>query len=178
VPPLRERTGDIPLLIEWFLEEIAGPVHQRPRFFLPEAMALLARYPYPGNIRELKNILIEAYFSTRNTKIGVDSLPREVRNMASAAACSESSAGAQIYGEILNGEGDFESLVKIPFLQHHFGQTVVMDVVRMALKDAGGKYRDAFLLLRVPDARYDVTLQFLKRYNCYLDFRPFRRKRS
>jgi transcriptional regulator with GAF, ATPase, and Fis domain/tetratricopeptide (TPR) repeat protein len=178
VPPLRERTGDIPLLIEWFLEEIAGPAHQRPRTFLPEAMALLTRYPYPGNVRELKNILIEAYFSTRKTRIGVDNLPREVRNVASAALSPESSAGAQIYGEILEGSGDFESLVRRPFLQHHFGQTVVIDVIRMALKSAGGKYRDAFLLLRVPDARYDATLQFLKRYNCFLDYRPFRRKRS
>jgi transcriptional regulator with GAF, ATPase, and Fis domain/serine/threonine protein kinase/tetratricopeptide (TPR) repeat protein len=177
VPPLRDRSEDIPLLIEWFLEESAGPASQRSRTFLPEALELLKRYPYPGNIRELRNIVIEAYYSTRKTKIGIRELPPEVRSEACAPLMPESSEAATIYREILEGRGDFDSLVKKPFLSHQFGQRVVRDVVRLSLKDSGGSYRDAFLLLRVPHTRYYVALQFLKRYNCFLDFRPFRRKR-
>jgi hypothetical protein len=48
----------------------------------------------------------------------------------------------------------------------------------MSLKDTNGKYRDAFILLRIPERRYATTMQFLKHYKCYMDFRPFRRNRS
>ena len=41
----------------------------------PDAMALLARYPFPGNVRELENVLEHAYIVTRGPKIGVDDLP-------------------------------------------------------------------------------------------------------
>ncbi|MGE0711473.1 MAG: sigma 54-interacting transcriptional regulator [Planctomycetota bacterium] len=57
LPPLRERKEDLPLLIEHFLkEELTGP----PKSFSPEAMQMLMRYNWPGNIRELKNVVERA----------------------------------------------------------------------------------------------------------------------
>jgi DNA-binding NtrC family response regulator len=56
VPPLRERAEDIPLLIEYFANQVAPP-GRGPIKFTAEALALLARHRWPGNVRELRNIV-------------------------------------------------------------------------------------------------------------------------
>ena len=57
VPALRERREDIPLLIAYFQKRLAQADVGRPVEFTPEALDILQRYDYPGNIRELKNIV-------------------------------------------------------------------------------------------------------------------------
>ena len=57
VPPLRERRSDIPLLAKFFADQFARKYNKPPFFFEESAMALLREYPYPGNIRELRNII-------------------------------------------------------------------------------------------------------------------------
>jgi transcriptional regulator with PAS, ATPase and Fis domain len=57
VPPLREREGDIRLLMEYFLNKFNRQFQKRIRGFSPEAIQILLRYPYPGNVRELMNIV-------------------------------------------------------------------------------------------------------------------------
>ncbi|HXG17067.1 MAG TPA: sigma-54 dependent transcriptional regulator [Calidithermus sp.] len=56
VPPLRQRTEDIPLLVEHFAQQVAPP-GRAPLRLAPAALALLARYPWPGNVRELRNLV-------------------------------------------------------------------------------------------------------------------------
>jgi two-component system, NtrC family, nitrogen regulation response regulator NtrX len=57
VPPLRERTADVPLLVERFTAEIAAEAGVKRRAFSPPALDVLARYAFPGNVRELRNIV-------------------------------------------------------------------------------------------------------------------------
>lgn len=57
VPPLRERPGDIPLLAEHFARTIAGGTGHSPAEISPDALSFLERLPYPGNVRELKNLV-------------------------------------------------------------------------------------------------------------------------
>ncbi len=177
VPPLRDRPDDIPLLIQWFLYQAIEQSGGVPKNFSPDALNLLKRYSYPGNIRELRNIVLGTYYSTAKTNLGPDDLPPEVRRGNIIADGPELSAARGIYLEILEGRGSFESLIHEPFAQHLFGSSLVRAVIQQALEDSGGRYRQAFNLLRVPESRYSLTMQFLKRNNCYLDYRPFRRKR-
>lgn len=60
VPPLRERTEDIPLLVETFLKQYAERYQKRVNSVSSSAMNVLLRYPWPGNIRELKNWMARA----------------------------------------------------------------------------------------------------------------------
>jgi len=57
IPPLRERQGDIRLLLEHFLDTFTTKFNSRIRGFSARSLNLLTRYPYPGNVRELKNIV-------------------------------------------------------------------------------------------------------------------------
>jgi two-component system nitrogen regulation response regulator NtrX len=57
VPPLRERAEDVPLLARHFLAQIAARTGRRPRELEPEALACLRGLPYPGNVRQLRNLL-------------------------------------------------------------------------------------------------------------------------
>ncbi|UCF30391.1 MAG: sigma-54-dependent Fis family transcriptional regulator [bacterium] len=60
LPPLRERKGDLPLLIGHFLQKIAEDMGKEIRGFAPAAMSMLQSYTYPGNVRELENLIERA----------------------------------------------------------------------------------------------------------------------
>jgi transcriptional regulator with GAF, ATPase, and Fis domain len=176
VPSLRERQGDISLLIQFFLDKTAELEGGRFKIFSPEAMALLSGYSYPGNIRELKNIVASSYYSTIGAMIEIKELPSEIRRESLDDDISESISAGRIYREIQETRGNFEDLIKNPFSKHKLSVSVLREIIRLALKDSGGRYREAFARLGVAEKRYSITMQFLKRNKCYLDFRPFRRK--
>jgi two-component system nitrogen regulation response regulator NtrX len=60
LPPLRERTEDIPALSHRFLEQVAERLDREPKPLSPEALATLTRHSWPGNVRELRNVLEQA----------------------------------------------------------------------------------------------------------------------
>jgi two-component system nitrogen regulation response regulator NtrX len=57
LPPLREREGDVPQLLDYFMRTLALTLKTEPKEFSPEAMAVLADYTWPGNVRELRNLV-------------------------------------------------------------------------------------------------------------------------
>ena len=78
VPPLRERSEDIPLLVEAFLAEFAGCRPDPPRQLAPAAQEALLGYPWPGNVRELRNT-IERMVSLATTRtIELQDAPAEI----------------------------------------------------------------------------------------------------
>ena len=60
LPPLRERTRDIPLLVDAFLQDIGQAMGRPPAGLTPDAKGMLMNYPWPGNVRELRNVLERA----------------------------------------------------------------------------------------------------------------------
>jgi DNA-binding NtrC family response regulator len=83
-PPLRERAGDIPLLVERFVEHFCQENGFRPKPVQAEALALLQSHRWPGNVRELKN-LCERLVIMSDEEITVDDLPPEVRQASEPA---------------------------------------------------------------------------------------------
>lgn len=78
IPPLRERREDIPLLAEYFLEKLLEKLKKGKRIFSEEAMHAIMNYDWPGNIRELQNIIERAVALSKNDIINVDELPLPV----------------------------------------------------------------------------------------------------
>ncbi len=78
IPPLRERKEDIPFLVEHFLGSRKGP----PAKITPEALECLTKVPWPGNIRELFNVLEKALIMAQGEPISVKHLPLEITQAA------------------------------------------------------------------------------------------------
>jgi two-component system response regulator PilR (NtrC family) len=75
LPPLRERRDDIPLLIEHFIEKYGRELGKRVDGMDEAAMARLSAYAFPGNVRELENVIERAVALCREPRIGLDLLP-------------------------------------------------------------------------------------------------------
>jgi len=177
VPALRERPDDISLLLEWYLS-LTAKVGGRVKKFSPEAKGMLQKYNYPGNIRELKNIVAEAYYSAEQSQITIDNLPAEVREMPADGLSVESAIASRLYNMLNEGRGTFEELVKNPFIDRQLAPQVVRGIVEKALRDSGGSYRRAFSILRIPERQYSLTIRFLKKYNCYINYQLFRKRHA
>ena len=79
IPPLRERRTDITFLIDRFLQRFAEKNHKSIQGLTREARDILLRYDYPGNVRELENIIERAVVLTRDDVIGSGDLPLTVQ---------------------------------------------------------------------------------------------------
>lgn len=77
IPPLRDRRGDIPVLTEYFLKRFASENNKDIEGLSNEAMDILMKYDYPGNVRELENIIERAVVITRDRVISIRDLPFE-----------------------------------------------------------------------------------------------------
>jgi|GEM_PF-128458 len=69
VPPLRERLEDIPLLVNWFVDQFARKIGKRPPEITKHNMQILQRYPWPGNVRELKHTVEGAVVAAKGRKL-------------------------------------------------------------------------------------------------------------
>jgi len=78
MPPLRDRMSDVPLLCAHFLHQSASEMNKDSKGLTPAAQEALMRYSYPGNVRQLANILEYATIISGNGLIDVDDLPDEV----------------------------------------------------------------------------------------------------
>ncbi len=105
VPPLRERRGDIPLLVQHFARSTAEEHNLKPKRVDPRAMEALQRYRWRGNIRELRNAVERMLIMTPGDMVRLEDLPPDVRNDApvrtgapdagSAAAAASTFASSQ-----------------------------------------------------------------------------------
>jgi two-component system NtrC family response regulator len=84
IPPLRERRSDLSLLIEHFLRRFAEKNGKTIRGVTHEARDILLRYDYPGNVRELENLIERAVVLTRDEVIGSGDLPLTVQDPEAA----------------------------------------------------------------------------------------------
>lgn len=114
LPPLRERAGDISLLLNYFLNVFNRENDRTIEGFSPDALDLLRAYGWPGNVRELRNVVEQMVVLSRGQRIGVRELPAHIRGAGAAAA----SDGVSVQG------GTLEAMEKQAILQ--------------ALKVAGG----------------------------------------
>ena len=82
MPPLRERTDDIPLLLQHFLEKLNRVEGKMVKGFDETVLEVLSSYDWPGNVRELENIIERAYILCPNITISRKYLPAKLQNRA------------------------------------------------------------------------------------------------
>jgi DNA-binding NtrC family response regulator len=79
LPPLRERGDDIPLLADRFMAEFSAQHHRQPKEISRQAMRLLRLYAWPGNIRQLRNLIERLVVTVKDGVIEPEHLPEEVQ---------------------------------------------------------------------------------------------------
>jgi two-component system, NtrC family, response regulator PilR len=91
LPPLRNRRDDVAALIERFVRRFAREMGKDVAGLSPDALRALESYSFPGNVRELENMIERAVALAESRSIGLGDLPREVSGMAASATPSLSS---------------------------------------------------------------------------------------
>ncbi len=98
LPPLRERTQDIPLLIRHFIERFNARLKKQVKGITQEAENTLTQYAWPGNIRELENVMERAVLFCDGERLGMDDLPNEVRELDEPVADRGESSEVEAVG--------------------------------------------------------------------------------
>jgi DNA-binding NtrC family response regulator len=200
VPPLRERRGDIPVLLKHFLSMFSS-AHRLPvPEVAPDAMERLAAYDWPGNVRELKNVAERLVVGSRTGRIETSSLPSDVsarnamstpRSDAAMAASSTvvsvsvapvanppalptSSTLQQRLDRLMKDRVSFWSEVHEPFMNHDITREDVRQLVRQGLAHTRGNYKMLVRAFNMDPRDYKRFLSFLRTYECHVSFRPFR----
>ena len=108
IPPLRERTGDIPLLIKHFVEKCNREKSRSIEGIRPEALAVLQKYPWPGNIRELENLIERIAVLKGSGWIETQDIPEKIRQ-AETLPCSAVPVLGECGLDIRNATESFEN---------------------------------------------------------------------
>ena len=99
VPPLRERKDDIPILCGYFLNKFKDELSKEISHISPAAMNILNHYSWPGNIRQLQNVILQSMLMSQTGTIEVEHLPQEIQR-----AWKEE--GSSLQRESTSGEDD------------------------------------------------------------------------
>ena len=114
VPPLRERREDVPKLAGRVLERLANDNGQSPARLTPEALAALLTYAFPGNVRELENVLERAVALCENNTIKPDDLRLSPQTQAASAVAARVNDNGEDDGEDdgdATGDGGLDSYI-------------------------------------------------------------------
>ncbi|HEX7926463.1 MAG TPA: helix-turn-helix domain-containing protein, partial [bacterium] len=93
VPPLRERDGDVSILVEHFLEHFSRSHGEKLKRISSKALEALQRYEWPGNIRELRNMVERLMIMSTGQEIQLEDLPQTILNASGGAKSAGVAAG-------------------------------------------------------------------------------------
>jgi DNA-binding NtrC family response regulator len=190
VPPLRERREDIPALLDHFLERASAQHGGQICMLDPSARQCLQEYAWPGNIRELKNVVERLVVKQRGGCFQVRDLPEEVRGTFGSSSPDAAAAGADrqeiartpqapetvpslLWRRLQMGE-NFWTCVAEPFRNHDLTRNQIRTLIQQGLNETRGSYRALLRVLNLPEEDYKRVLSFLRQHDCHVPFQRFR----
>ena len=141
LPALRERASDIPLLVEHFLTKFNDRLKKSVQGVEQDALDVLANYGWPGNIRELENVMERAVLFCDAQKLTVDNLPQEVRGGTGHSVTPPPPDTSLPVS--LSGDAGLKEHVKVAMSR------LERDIVSRALTQTGGNVTHAARLLKI-----------------------------
>lgn len=133
IPALRERGEDIAELCAFFCRQVATELAVTPRRISAEAIAALQRYPFPGNLRELKNLIERAYILSSSEELQPDDLPVAQTDAAARAGGNGNQALAAAAAASAGNSFDLTDLL----------EKTEKDLIIRTLNAAGGAQAEA-----------------------------------
>jgi len=145
VPAIRERRGDIPLLLKHFCENLEQRGYAKGVSCSGEAMQILMNYHWPGNVRELENAVEHALICAVNGTVMPESLPEQIRMSVHGTPTWSASSGATYIGSGPAGGG----INQVPARPNETDDEVARREIEQALRRANGNRSRAAQLLGV-----------------------------
>jgi transcriptional regulator with PAS, ATPase and Fis domain len=177
VPPLRARKQDIPAMVEHFLQQFARP-STPVRAISPDAMAALTEHPWPGNVRQLENVIERLVVVGHREVIELNDLPADFRVLRQPEPRTGHTAQRDVTEELytrLTKDGEsFWTTVYPLYMQRDITRTDVREVVRKGLEEARGSYKIVVRLFNMDQGDYKKFLNFLRKHQCQLPFKTYR----
>jgi len=136
IPPLRERKEDIPLLVDHFINKFGAENNRNVKGISKEALEIMVQYQWPGNIRELENLIERVMTLTSNEYIQLDELPPFFKSVPKVDGLKESVLDGKV--SFLQAEEEFErevildALKKTNYVQSHAAE--ILGISRRILK--------------------------------------------
>jgi len=185
IPPLRERSDDVPLLVNYYINnfsqshKVAGPE------ITPDAMAAMMGYRWPGNIRELKNVVERIVLKAAGRAVKVSDLPLEIVSARPAVVPANPSepfdptvppnAKADELAALMIKQGEsFWSAVYPTFMSRDLTRVDLRRIIQIGLETTNGNYRLLVQLFNMQPDDYKRFLAFLRKHDCHLPFQRFR----
>jgi transcriptional regulator with PAS, ATPase and Fis domain len=192
VPPLRERREDIPLLIDHFLRDFTtensngngngqgnGAGHSTiVQGIAPEAVAMLAEYSWPGNVRQLQNVIERLVVIGRREVIQAEDLPVEVRSRSHIGMRPRRerrrTVADNLFKKLIEERESFWSAVYPLYMNREITRSNMRDLVRKGLEEARGNYKIVLRMFNMESRDYKRFLNFLRKHDCQLPFKEYR----
>jgi len=186
VPPLRERREDIPLLIDHFLRKFmnggrsgnGSNAHSPVQAIASDAMAALSEYSWPGNVRQIENVIERLIVVGRREIVQVDDLPSEIRVPGQAAERPtrerRRTVADDLFKRLIENRESFWNAVYPLYMNREITRANVRDLVHKGLEEARGNYKIVLRLFNMETSDYKRFLNFLRKHDCQLPFKEYR----
>jgi transcriptional regulator with GAF, ATPase, and Fis domain len=179
VTPLRERRDDIQPLLDFYLER-----HCRSCRLSSRALDLLVAYRWPGNVRQLKNVVERLALKGEGMTFEPDHLPRDLWDASDSASSSSPRVDSrvldtqaietQLLSRMSEAGESFWSVVYAPFMERDLCRAQLKAVVARGLERTAGNYRLVVELFNMPPTDYKRFLNVLRNHDCHFPPRSFR----
>jgi len=167
-------------LVNHYLEAYCQ-VHRTPLLEVSSAaMDALVGYRWPGNIRELKNVVERIVLKTTGGTVRPTDLPSDVVQPARRATAAEdastpqTSVADELVTRMISGGESFWTSVYPLFMARDLTRNDLRKVIHQGLENTNGNYRLLVQLFNVPPEDYKRFLSFLRKHDCHLPFQRFR----
>ncbi|MCC7009146.1 MAG: sigma-54-dependent Fis family transcriptional regulator [Acidobacteria bacterium] len=186
VPPLRERREDIPLLIDHFLRRFTSSngngtsanAHSPVRAFSPEALEVMCNYSWPGNVRQVENVVERIIVTGRRDVVQVTDLPHEILAPAQfgtrPAVERRRTVVDDLFKKLVEERQSFWHVVYPLYMNREITRSNVRQLVHKGLEEARGNYKIVLRLFNMEPADYKRFLNFLRKHDCQLPFKEYR----
>ena len=178
IPPLRERRDDIPVLVEHFLDVFTRDAGCIVKTLSPDAISALSRYSWPGNVRQLVNVLERLAITGRDPVATAEDLPAEVRVSERVGLRPKTerrrTVADDLYKRLIDERESFWSCVYTLYMDREITRGTLRELIRKGLEESRGNYRIVARLFNLESRDYKRFLNFLRKHDCQLPFKEFR----
>src|SRR5262249_43568072 len=170
VPPLRDRREDIPLLGQTFVDRL-NPTHKSNKRVTPGFLQELSILAYSGNVRELQNIIERAFILAKGASIQV--VPSDISGQSTTVTAADEVN--LWFKDLIEGRKDFWKAIHDRYKRRDISREKVIALVDLGLRSTRGNYKTLATMFRLEEGQYRRFMDFLRRNECRLDFRPYRK---